>query len=54
MQIHLSFPQTYEPFIFLSLQILILVTEICLEIEDVFKLEPCKGEKAALDWLAKP
>ena len=54
---HLSFPQTYEPFIFLSLKIWILVTAICLEIEDVFKfdsLEACKGKKARIGWLAQP
>ena len=42
---HLSFPQTDKPFILLSQKTLILVTEICLEIEDVFKfdsLEACK------------
>ena len=47
--IHLSFPQTYEPFIFLSVKIWIMVTEICLEIEDVFKFDSlgaCKGKKA--------
>ena len=41
-------------FISLSLKIWILVTEICLEIEDVFKfdvLEACKDKKAALGWL---
>ena len=36
---HWSFFQTYEPFIFSNLKIWILVTEICLEIEDVFKLD---------------
>ena len=54
---HLSFPQTYEPFIFLSLKIWILVTEICLEIEDVFKfdsLEAFKGKKTVLGWLVEP
>ena len=43
------FPKTYEPFI--------LVTEICLEFEDLFKfdsLEACKGEKAMVCWLAQP
>ena len=54
---HLSFPQTYEPFIFLSMKILIFLTEIFLEIEDVFKidsLEACKGKKATVGWLTKP
>ena len=47
--IHFSLPQTYEPFNFLSLKIWILVTGICLEIEDVFKfdsLEACNGKQA--------
>ena len=54
---HLSFPQTYEPFIFLNLKIWIFVTEIGLEIEDVFldilyffkkfdSLEACKAKAA--------
>ena len=30
----LPFPQTYKPFIFIRLRIWILVTEICLEIEN--------------------
>ena len=33
------------------------MTEICLEIEDVFKfdsLEACKGKKATVGWLAQP
>ena len=50
---HLLYPQTYEPFIFLNL---ILMTEICLEIEDVLKfdsLEACEGKKATLDGLAQ-
>ena len=50
---HLSFPQTYKPFIFLSLKIWILVTAI----EDVFKfdsLEASKGKKAVLGLLAQP
>ena len=33
---YLSFPPTYEPFIFLSLKIGIWVTEMCLKIEDAF------------------
>ena len=48
---HLSYPQSYEPFIFLSLEAWILVTEICIEIEDVFKfdsLEHGKGKKTVL------
>ena len=52
----LSYPQTYEPFIFLTLKIWILVIEICLETEDVFKfdcLDACKDKKAAHGWLAK-
>ena len=36
---HLSFPQTNEPFIFLGLKIKILMTEICLEIDDFFKFK---------------
>ena len=54
---HLSYPQTYEPFYFPSLKFWILVTEFFLEIEDVLKfdsLEDYKGTKAALGWLAKP
>jgi len=54
---HLSPPQTHEPFILLSLKISILVTEICLENEDFFKfdsLEASKGKKTALGWLAQP
>ena len=54
---HSSFPQTYEPFIILSLKIWILLTEIFLEIEDVFQfdsLEACKGKKATIGWLAQP
>ena len=50
---HLSFPQTYEPFIFLSLKICILETEI----EDVLKfdrLEACKGKKAMFGRLLQP
>ena len=51
----LSFPQTYESFIFLSLKNLNFGAEICLEIEDVFKfdsLEACnKGKKATVGWL---
>ena len=45
----LSYLQTDEHFIFLNLKIWILLTENCLEIEDVLKfesLEPCKGKKA--------
>jgi hypothetical protein len=45
---HLSYSKTYEPFIFLGLKIGILVTEICLEIEEVINfdsLEACKGKK---------
>jgi hypothetical protein len=33
------FPQIYETYIFLILKILILLTEICLEIEDIFKFD---------------
>ena len=49
--IHLSVPQTYEPFIFLSLKIWILATEICLEIGDVFKFD---FSKATIGWLPQP
>ena len=42
---HLSYPETYEPFISLSLKIWILVIEIWFE--DVFK------KAAALGWLAQ-
>ena len=48
---HLSFLQKFEPFIFLSLEIWTLETEICLETECVFKfdsLEACKGKKVAI------
>ena len=41
----------------MKLKIWILVTENCLEIEDVLKfesLEPCKGNQAAFDWLSQP
>ena len=57
---HSSFPQTYEPFIILSLKIWILLTAIILEIEDIFQfdsLEACKGKKATVGlagWLAQP
>ena len=54
---NLSFPQRYEPFIFLSLKFLILVTELCLEIENVLKfdiLEACKGTKAVIGLLGQP
>ena len=50
--VHLS----YEPFIFLSLKIWTLVTEICLEIESVFKfdsLEACKGKEVTIGCLAQ-
>ena len=50
---HLSFPQTYEPFIFLSLKIWILVTEI----GDVLKFdfsEACKFKKVSIGWLPQP
>ena len=46
----LSQLQTDEHFSFLKLNIWILVTEKCVEIEDVLKfesLEACKGKKAA-------
>ena len=49
--------QTDEPFSFLKQKIWILVTEKCLEIEDVLKyesLEACKGKKAAFGWLGQP
>ena len=42
--------------IFLNLKIRILVTEICLEIENILQFdisEACKGKKAKLDWLAQ-
>ena len=42
---------------FPNLKIWILVTEICLEIEDVFKFdsfEAFKGKKAMLGWLVQP
>ena len=46
----LSYLQRDKHFIFLNLEIWILLTENCLEIEDVFKkfdsLEACKGKKA--------
>ena len=51
--VHLS----YEPFIFLSLIIWTLVTQVCLEIENVFKfdsLESCKGKKAPVHWREQP
>ena len=41
----------------MKLNIWILVTENCLEIEDVLKfesLEACKGKKAAFSWLGQP
>ena len=53
----LSYLQTDEHFIFLNLKIWILVTENCLEIEDVLKfesLEACKGKKVAFGWLGQP
>ena len=53
----LSYLQTDEHFIFLNMQIGILVTEHGLEIEDVLKfesLETCKGKKAAFGWLGQP
>ena len=53
----LSYLQTDKHFIFLNLKIWILVTENCLEIEDVLKfesLEACKGKKATIGWLAQP
>ena len=46
---HFSFPQTYEPFIFLSLKIWILMTEICSEIKDVFKFDSLGGCKHKKD-----
>ena len=54
---HLLFPQTYEPFLFLNLTFWILETEICLEIDDVLNfdsLEDGKGKKATLGWLVQP
>ena len=54
----LSYLQRDEHFNFLNLEIWILLTENCLEMEDVFKkfdsLEACKGKKAVLDRLAQP
>ena len=53
----LSYLQTDEHFIFLNLKVRILVTEKCLEIEDVLKfesLEACKGKKATFGWPGKP
>ena len=52
----LSFLQKCEPFIFLSLKIWTSVTEICLEIEGVFKfdsLKACKGKKVATGCLTQ-
>ena len=46
-----------EHFILLRLKIWIYVTEIWLEIKEVFKfdsLEACKGKKAPIGWLAQP
>ena len=53
----LSYLKTDKHFILLNLKIWILVTENCLEIEDVLKfesLEACKGKKAAFGWLGQP
>ena len=52
----LSYLQTDEHFIFLRLKNWILVTEHCLEIEDVLKfeiLESCKNKKSAFGWLGQ-
>ena len=53
----LSYLQRDKHFIFLNLEIWILVTENCLEIEDVLKfdsLEACKGKKATFGLLEQP
>ena len=53
----LSYLQTDEHFIFLTMQIGFLETEHCLEIEDVLKfvsLETRKGKKVAFGWLGQP
>ena len=52
----LSYLQTDEHFIFLNLKIWILVTENCLEIENVLKfesLEACEGNKSTFGWLGQ-
>ena len=52
----LSYLQRDEHFIFLNLEIWILLTENCLEIEDVFEfdsLEACKGKKATFGYLGQ-
>ena len=53
----LSLLQTDEDFSSLKLKIWILVTENCLEIENVLKfesLEAYKGKKATFGWLGQP
>ena len=48
MLIHFSFSQTHEPFIFLSLKIRTLVTEIWLEFKDVFKFDISEADLCRL------
>ena len=48
MLIHFSFSQTHEPFIFLSLKIRTLVTEIWLEFKDVFNFDISEADLCRL------